>query len=64
MLPCKYPIEFERCIEISKYSVSLILTADTIVNPAFTTVLGYKRIRKKIILNFIHPDDLAISKGS
>jgi hypothetical protein len=31
------------CIEISKiYSVSLILTADTIkVNLAFTTVLGY-----------------------
>jgi hypothetical protein len=45
------------------YSVSLILTADTISKSRFTTVLGYvkEELERKLFLNFIHLDDLAIS---
>jgi hypothetical protein len=44
------------------YSVSLILTADTISKSRFT-VLGYvkEELERKLFLNFIHLDDLAIS---
>jgi PAS domain-containing protein len=33
------------------------------VSPTFTTVLGYvkEEVEREIILDFIHPDDLAIS---
>jgi PAS domain S-box-containing protein len=65
MLPLKYPIEFERCIEISKnlFCIANLDGRYNKVNLAFTTVLGYvkEELERKLFLNFIHLDDLAIS---